>query len=168
MKDSVTALRWAVELLRKLNVPFQITGGLAARVYGCPRQLYDIDFSIPEEDFPVVEASVRPYVIWGPAHYQDDHWELLLMTVRYAEQEIDFGGAFQTRIFDPRKGVWVPFAENFSTAERRIVFGVEVPVICKEDLIAYKRILNRDVDREDVAALAASPQASQPGPLPMN
>lgn len=162
MKDPATALRWVVDLLRNLNVPFQISGGLAARAYGARRELYDIDISIPEEDFPTVEAAARPYVVWGPDLYRDDSWELLLMTVRYADQEIDFGGAFQARFFDKREGVWMPFREDLSTAEHKVVYGVDVPVIRKEDLIAYKRLLNRDVDQEDIEAMMGS---YHPGPL---
>jgi hypothetical protein len=156
MKDTSTALRWVIEILQKLRVPFQISGGLAARAYGARRELYDIDISLPEQAFPAVETAVRPYIVWGPSLYQDESWELLLMTAKYAEQEIDFGGAFQARFFDRLKGIWVPFVENLATAEQKVVYGVEVPVISMPDLIAYKRMLDRDVDREDIAAITTA------------
>jgi predicted nucleotidyltransferase len=78
------------------------------------------------------------------------------MTVRYAGHEVDFGGAFQSRFFDKAKGFWVPFPEDLSTAEKAVIHGVDVPVIRKADLIAYKRLLDRDVDREDIAAMTGS------------
>ena len=52
-------------------------------------------------------------------------------------------------------GNWIPFAENLATANLPNIYGLTVPVICKNDLIEYKRLLGRDVDKADVAALTA-------------
>lgn len=43
------ALAWITNILKKYSIPFQITGGLAAILYGSKRPLEDIDIDIPEE-----------------------------------------------------------------------------------------------------------------------
>lgn len=153
IKDPSIALRWAVDVLRALEIPFQISGGLAAQAYGSRRELYDIDISIPEDAFPKLFCEVQQFVVSGPSLYKDEEWQLLLMTVNYQGQEIDFGGAYEGRFYDRNKSSWIGISEDLSTAEIRTVFGIQVPVICKQDLIAYKRLLDRDVDREDIAAI---------------
>ena len=52
IKDPKAALHWIVAILNRHRVPFQITGGLAAKAYGSDRDLVDIDIDIPEEAFP--------------------------------------------------------------------------------------------------------------------
>ena len=79
----------------------------------------------------------------------------MLLTVNYAGCDIDLGGAYGARVFDRAAQSWVPVVADLGTAVRLKVFGVEVPVIAKDALIAYKRRLDRDVDRMDVAAMEA-------------
>lgn len=52
MRQSKDALVGIVSLLRKQEIPFVITGGLAAPVYGSKRPLVDIDIDIPERFLP--------------------------------------------------------------------------------------------------------------------
>ncbi|HLC94380.1 MAG TPA: hypothetical protein VJH96_02335 [Patescibacteria group bacterium] len=42
-RDTKKAFRWIVGILQTYKIPFQITGGFAARFYGANRPLYDID-----------------------------------------------------------------------------------------------------------------------------
>ena len=78
------ALRWIVDLLRRLGVPFQAVGGLAARAYGATRPLVDLDFYIPTERLADVAIAAGPHVVRPPAHSRDESWDLQFMKVEYA------------------------------------------------------------------------------------
>lgn len=147
------ALRWIAGILQRRNIPFQITGGLAAKVYGSPRALNDIDIDIPEDRMQEIIDDVRSFVVEGPARYQDAKWDLLLMTLNYNGQEIDIGGAFQTRIRDPKTGEWSPHPADLARAQTRSVLGLELPVVDPEQLISYKTMLDGNHQRIDIDAV---------------
>ena len=155
-QNAPAALAWIAGILNGRNIPFQVTGGLAARVYGSTRPLADIDIDVPDEHLTVLAKLLAGHVVSGPARYRDGEWDIMLLTVNNSGCDIDLGGAFGARVFDRAARSWVPVVADFGTAVRLMVFGVEVPVIAKNALIAYKRRLDRDVDRMDVAAMEAS------------
>lgn len=48
MKNQIhAALDWLIPILTHSRAPFQITGGLAAHLYGATRPINDIDIDIP-------------------------------------------------------------------------------------------------------------------------
>lgn len=144
------ALGWIVAILRERNIPFQITGGLAAIAYGATRPLVDIDLDIPESRFGDILPLVSAYLVRGPLQFRDESWDLLLATLNYEGQEIDLGGAFDAKIFDRNRNTWVTCRADFTTSVEYTVLGLKVPVIKKEALIAYKSILSREVDTIDL------------------
>lgn len=153
MQDTENALKWIVEILETAHVPFQILGGFAAHIYGSPRKIADIDIAIPEEKFDVILPKIKQYLTFGPGHYHDAEWDLQLMTISYKGQEIDLAGAYKKKFFDHTKKEWVAFPTVFSSSEYREIFDVKVPFIKKKELIAYKKMLARKVDIEDVKIL---------------
>jgi hypothetical protein len=157
--DPKAALQWIVAILNRHQVPFQITGGLAANAYGSNRELVDIDIDIPEEAFSCIVPEVREYLLFGPARYHNESWDMQLMTLLYRGLEIDLSGAHRTKIFDETKKEWVNLRADFSTAEVKELFGMPLPVVCRNDLADYKRKLNRAVDITDVAAINQSKKA---------
>ncbi len=153
--NAPTALAWIAGILNGHKIPFQVTGGLAARIYGSTRPLADIDLDVPEESLPMLAVLLAGHVVFGPARFRDQEWDIMLLTVNYAGCDIDLGGAYGARVFDRAAQSWVPVVADLGTAVRLKVFGIEVPVIAKDALISYKRRLDRDVDRMDVAAMEA-------------
>lgn len=154
-KNTEAAFKWIVGLLKKHSIPFQISGGFAARLYGSTRELADIDIGIPDKDFDTLLPEVDKHIIYGPEHYHDDEWDLLLMTLKYENQEIDIAGRDTIQIFDKQNGMWIPAHRDLTESEDREVYGIRVPVIPKQALIAYKKKIAREVDLADVAALEA-------------
>ncbi len=153
MTHTEAALRWIVNILRNHNVPFHITGGLAAKVYGSKRELADIDIDIPEAAFDDLVSDVKDYIVYGPQQFTDDSWDILLMTLNYQGQDIDIAGAYEAQLFDRTTHRWVPARVDLSKAIIRQCYGISVPVMRKDELIAYKSKLQREVDKEDLQYL---------------
>ena len=152
-KNTEAAFKWIVGLLQKHSIPFQISGGFAARLYGSQRELNDIDIGIPDGKFEEIFADVNGYITYGPAHYVDKQWDLMLMSLEYQGQKIDIAGRDAIKFFDEKSNMWVPGHRDLTTSEMKEVFGLTVPVIPKEALIAYKKKLMREVDVQDIKAL---------------
>lgn len=152
MRNSEEAFQWIVKIFQKYNILFQVTGGLAARIHGAKRELADIDFDVAEAEFVKFLPEVQEYIIFGPADYKDENWDLFLLTLCYQEQELDISGG-QAKIFDKNEKQWIALPTDFSTAEMKEVFGIKVPVIPKIELIEYKSKLKREVDLMDLEEL---------------
>lgn len=149
----IKALQWIVNVLTQHAIPYQIAGGLAAQCYGATRSLHDIDIDIPEGCFAKLADKVKDFIVYGPARFQSDEWDLLLMTLNYQGVAIDLGGAYQTLIFDKQKQQWVNVKTNLDTAIKTNIAGISAKVVCRDDLLAYKKNLAREVDLIDVAQI---------------
>lgn len=152
LSDPKIAFEWIVGILNKHQVPFQIAGGLAARAYGATRPLNDIDIDMPEDCFQDILDDVRPYVDFGPAHYKDERWnQAVALKLTYQGQDIDLGGSNELSICDARTGEWKQIsAVDFQKSESREIFGMRVPVIPKDELIAYKSMLAGAHQKRDI------------------
>jgi hypothetical protein len=153
MQDYHKALHWITDILEQQAIPYQIAGGLAAISYGASRPLYDIDLDTPETAFPQLATILKEYIIFGPEHYQDEHWDLLLMTINYHGQLIDLGGAYETKVFAAQDQRWHPLPVDFNKVEYKTISDRTFPVIPLKDLIHYKKQLGRPVDLQDLAEL---------------
>lgn len=100
--------------------------------------------------------DIRSYVIVGPAHHRDEHWDLVFMALDYGGQAIELAEADGARYWDAAAERWVPAAVDFAGSELREVLGLRVPVISKDRLVDYKRRLGRVVDRLDLRAMGAA------------
>lgn len=151
MKNNAkTALKWIVAILRKHDIPFQVTGGLAAIAYGASRELADIDIDIPEEAFEIIQPAVAAHITFGPAQFKSEQWNLYLMTLNYQGQDIDLSGAYKTKIFNKQKNRWQKIPANFSTTENIKIMEIVVPIIARSELLKYKTMLARQVDLIDI------------------
>ena len=152
MKNTEVAFRWIITILELHKIQYKISGGFAACIYGVNRELADIDIVVADSNISKIVNDVRPYIIFGPAQYRDDSWDLRLMTLKYLDQEIDIAGS-RAKIFNYSTQQWEPCPGDFETIEMKEVFGMMVPVESKKSLIAYKTKLDRQVDRDDVHQL---------------
>lgn len=152
-RNTESAFKWIVGILQRHNVSFQISGGFAARLYGSNRELADIDIGIPDDAFEVIYPDIKSFITHGPEHYKDNEWDLKLMTLKYEGQVIDLCGRDTIRIFDKQTKEWIPAHRDLTISEDKEVYGIMVPVIPKEALIAYKKKILREVDIADINAL---------------
>jgi hypothetical protein len=152
-KNTEEAFKWIVGLLQKHSILFQISGGFAARLYGSTRELADIDIGIPDNKFNELLSDIKKYIIFGPARYVDEEWDLKLVTLKYKGQDIDIAGRDTIKIFDKLNKVWIPGHRDLTINEDKEVYGITVPVIPKESLITYKKKIMREVDIIDIKAL---------------
>lgn len=150
MSNSKAGLIWITDILKKYQIPFQITGGLAPIVYGANRPLADIDIDIPDDQFHHIINDVKPYIIFGPARFKSEKWDLMLMTLNYQGQEIDLSGADSAYVLNAQIGAWIKLNENLTTAPVKKVFDLDFPIIPIKNLIYYKKILAREVDLIDI------------------
>lgn len=154
MAETEKALRWILGVLEKHKSRYLITGGFAARLYGSKRGLADIDIEVPHDKFPNIIADVRPYIFLGPERFQDKNWDLVYAKLEYAGQKIDICDGDSLKIIDDKTGRIVINGLDFSAPATKVVFGIRVSVIPKEILIRYKSVLDRDVDRADIAQIS--------------
>lgn len=75
MSNLKAALIWITDILKKHSVPFQITGGLAARAYGATRPIIDIDIDIPEDKFDIIKNEVSSFITYGPDQFKSKTWD---------------------------------------------------------------------------------------------
>ncbi|MDN3556832.1 nucleotidyltransferase [Halomonas maura] len=150
------AVQWMVGLLRDMNVPFLICGGLAAKGYGSERDLNDIDLFVPGEYFTKVVQAGQEFVSKAAAHRCEEGWDLTYVQFKYETIKVEVGNADGPRIFDAVNQIWVPLDIDFSRFSTVHLLGLELPLMLKEDLVKYKSVLSRPVDIEDVRAIRES------------
>ena len=149
MEKISKGLRWIVDILHRHNILFQITGGLAAYAYGATRPINDIDIDIPEDRFDEIIENVKEFIVDGPARVKNSVWDVYVLTLNYHGQEIDIGGAYTTRIKDEKTGLWHDAKADLSTAVIKNIFGVDAPIVGKDDLIEYKNWLALPGDHQE-------------------
>ena len=153
MRNTKSALIWVVEILNKRQIPFQVTGGFAAKIYGSKRKLADIDIDIPENRFNELLNDVHSYIKFGPSQYKDSDWDLKLLTLNYKNQDIDLCGAYKVKIYNKLSKKWVILKSNFKKSIVKTMYGISIPVIPKNELISYKNKVLRGVDKIDIRYL---------------
>jgi hypothetical protein len=154
MKNTEKAFKWIISLLQEYKIPFQLTGGFAARTYGSNRPLADIDIEIPDEYFEKLLPHVKKNLIYGPQKYIDENFDLLLMTLKYEGQEIDISGCDTDKLFNLITNQWESCGtEKIKYSVKKEIYGLIVPMISWQDLVAYKEKIRRSTDLEDVKAI---------------
>lgn len=151
------ALAWIVALLDQHRLPYQVVGGLAAQAYGAQRPLVDIDLYAPLVGAQAFLDAVQPFTARALAPYADDRWRLAFLKLVHAGQPIEIGDTCsRPQYFDRQQGCWVDQVIDFARSVPCVVYGVSVSMMPKQELIAYKAALGRDVDQLDLADLLAT------------
>mgnify|MGYP000877330019 CR=1 FL=1 len=146
-------LAYLVETLNAADIPFQISGGLAAICHGATRPLFDIDLDIRACDATKVRAlySAHVQLDWHRCAGPDEIFELWLMTLSIQGVPVDISQSEDSYVFDSARRR-VPLSDTLD-AEFLTIDGLLLPVQRKQALLAYKRIAARDTDLLDIAEL---------------
>ena len=151
-QKTLEALKWIVDILDRHNIDYHISGGFAGKVFGSERGLNDIDIDISEKYFDRILPEISEYIIFGPARYKDDKWDLELITLNYKGQEIDISGADTLLISTKDRTQWIPVPTDFSKALDFTLNGIDIKIINPNDFLTYKLELDGDHQLEDIAA----------------
>lgn len=161
--NPAVTLRWLVSLLERHEVPHQVVGGLAARAWGATRPLHDIDVYVTRRGLDRLLPDLEPWIVRAPGPHDGPHWRLTFLKLLHHGTPVELAVADGACYRNAATAAWEDQAIDFDAGIRREVFGVTVPVISRERLLAYKRALDREVDRRDIAEIAA---AVTPAPDP--
>ncbi|WP_299821296.1 hypothetical protein [uncultured Jannaschia sp.] len=153
-----SALKWLTEAAKKHQLPYQVVGGLAALAHGGFRPLHDIDLYMPFGDprWTGFLDTVKGYVTWGPDSVVEGAWDLTYVKINYHGQKIEIGDCENLMIQDWQTGKWINQSIEFGSSVSRTILGCEIDVMPVDQLIAYKQLLGRDVDQQDVRELTSS------------
>lgn len=126
---------------------------MAALAYGGKRPLYDIDVDIYKKDIRKVRELFRQFITEDFYRLQSDNFDIWLMTLEIDGVPIDITQNEESYFINP-DGKKFSFDANITKAKIVSIAGIDIPVENKEDLIAYKKIIARDTDLEDVRAIS--------------
>jgi hypothetical protein len=154
---SNTAVSWINDLFVRNKVPYLICGGFAAFVYGSKRMINDIDIFVPDDYFDLIVSLGQEYISKPAKHYieEAEGWNVKYVQFKYRETKIEVGSSKGVEIFDSSLKKWVGLEIDFSNIEYRMVYGINIPLMAIEELVNYKKVLARPVDREDIEAINA-------------
>lgn len=151
----LNALWWILDIFEKHNVPYQIAGGTAARLYGATRPINDIDMDIPRTKFDEIFEDVKQYITYGPEHFVGEKWDIYEMVLNYGGQEIDLAAAETCKVFNDERQEWVDCSTDLGLADTVLLEGREVRVCPRQALIEYKKHLSdKEHQRQDVAEIS--------------
>ena len=149
------ALNWIVSLLNRHNIPYQIVGGLAAKAYGATRPLVDIDIYAPMEQVRPVLDEMRPYITREPLPHHSESWDLIYMALEYHDISIEIGDtSTNPRFYNRRDGRWEPQPITFASSTIMTLYGTQVCLMPRDELLAYKAMLQREVDYQDIEEIS--------------
>jgi hypothetical protein len=149
------AFRWIVTILKERDIPFQVSGGFAAKLYGSERDLLDIDIDVHDKSIDELAPLLEEYAVFGPALYVEEGFKIKLLRLKYEGVQIDLGGSDSAELYDNDKGEYVKCDTDYFSFELLDFFDIKVPVVKKDDLITYKQQLARACDIIDLKFLKA-------------
>lgn len=152
-KHTKEALGWIVAVLREHKIPFQISGGFAARIYGAQRFLHDIDIDVPEKYLPFLAILLKNHLIHGLQKYHDHEFIAMFLTLRYKGQIIEISGCKTGKLFNKKERKWKSYCPRLAQAQKKKIFNMIVPVIKESLLIHYKKEIGRPRDWKDIEGM---------------
>ena len=150
-EKQLEVLELLIATFDQCKVPYQFTGGLAGNIHGSNWPLHDIDVDMNRADMPLMSKGFASNVVRPHARFVDEEFDLYLMTLNIEGVEVDISQVEDAYIFS--QGKRVPLYTDLNKSDQRILFGHPVRVLPLKELIAYKRLLGRKTDVDDLLSL---------------
>jgi hypothetical protein len=154
-ETQLDVLRFLVQTLTSEDIEFQVSGGLAAIAHGATRPLYDIDLEIHKKDVETMRTLFREYITedWNnDLEGEGDQFDIWMMKLEIKGVPIDINQVEEVYLIS-KTGERTLQPSDMNT-EPKVVEGITLPVLRKEPLIAYKRLLARDTDLIDIEQIS--------------
>lgn len=95
--------------------------------------------------------EIQPYLIREWAPHLSASWDILYLALNYQGIQIEIAeSTTHPRFYNHRDGHWEDQAIDFAASTRMRLYGVEVAIMPKDELLAYKAMLDREVDHLDI------------------
>lgn len=150
--EQVEALKLLSTRLGELKVSYVVIGGLAAIALGARRPLVDIDIQVSANDMSLVKFAFSDSVQTDIRHYVSKHWDIQQMVLMVNSIQVDVCGAEDFYVIIRHKRYRID-----NTLPRALILdvgGIWLPIMPKEVLMHYKRLLQRPVDLQDLKDLS--------------
>jgi hypothetical protein len=152
-------LNWITTLLNHYTIPYQICGGTAAKAYGATRPLVDIDIYALLQNSPHFQAfmdDIQPYLIRDFMPILTASWDITYLVLNYQGMQIDIAeSSTNPRFYNHRDGRWEDQPIDFAASTLTQLYGIEIAIMPKDELLAYKAMLKREVDRLDIEQITS-------------
>ncbi len=151
-ESHIQTLNFIISTLDRHKIKYQVTGGLAGNIYGSTWPLHDIDLEVAQKDMERVASLFRDCTIRPLARFVDEEFDLMLLTLRLGDVEVDINQAEDAFVFT-KEGARIQLDTDFSKAKEISFLGLTLYVQPLEDLIRYKELLGRNEDVLDLTRL---------------
>ncbi len=159
-QKSLSALKYLIPILERLNLRWCITGGFACYVYGVKRAITDIDIDVEaskdDVSFQVLLREVTPRITQPLLHFVDENYDNYNFEITVDGQLVDICSMREMQVFDKAKGKYEYFYQDgFPLTEVGEFHGLSLPLLAKELIIKNKETLvsQRESDLNDIAGL---------------
>jgi hypothetical protein len=145
------ALAWLVNLLNRHAIPYQIVGGLAVHAYGATRPVIDVDLYMPFAQAQSFLDEIQPFIVRQPLPHRSESWDLVYLALEYEQVYVEIGdSSTDPRFYNRIDGRWEDQTIVYEGSVTATLYGVEVKIMPREELVRYKRMLDREVDHLDL------------------
>ena len=147
----LNGLRWITEILDRNNIPYKIGGGFAAKIYGSPREVNDIDMSLSGKYFDVIVNEVKEHITAGPKHYLNEKWDCNTLSVSYEGQDIDMTDIDTLKMTNLDQTEWINVKDiRLFDGIITDINGIKASIMDPRDLIRYKKELRGEHQLIDI------------------
>lgn len=150
-QQTLEALSWITEILHRNNIDYKIGGGFAAKIYGSPREVNDIDISLSKNCFDILIPEVSEYITAGPKHYLNEKWDYDTLSLNYKGQDIDLTDVSTLKMTNLDKTEWINVKDiRLFNGIMTDINGVMAFIMDPRDLIRYKKELGGEHQLIDI------------------